>query len=321
MNPDSNTAISNTIISLDAMGGDSGVSTTVEGAVKAANEFNIKVNLVGDQNLIKKELSGYKFANGNIDVTHASEIITMDDSPAQAVRQKKDSSIVVATRLVAEKKAAAIVSAGNSGAIMASTLMLLGRLPHTLRPAISTVLPTLKGTCIVIDVGANVDCKPKHLLQFAVMGNVYVKEFWSIEKPRVGLLSIGEEKSKGNELTTETYKLLEETDLNFIGNIEGRDIPNGKVDVVVCDGFVGNILLKFGEGIAEMLFKLIKQDLKKHPVAFASIPFLWGALKDLRKQVDYSEYGGAPLLGINGVSIICHGGSNSKAIKNAIKVA
>jgi glycerol-3-phosphate acyltransferase PlsX len=245
----------------------------------------------------------------------------MEDLPAAAVRQKKDSSLVVATRLVAEKKADALVSAGNSGAIIASSLMLMGRLPHTLRPAITSVLPTLTGKCIVIDVGANVDCKPKHLLQFAIMGNIYAEEIFGIKKPRVGLISIGEEKTKGNELTAQTYKLLEKTDLNFVGNIEGRDIPKGKVDVAVCDGFVGNVLLKLAEGIAEMLFKLIKENLKKHPLAFASLPFLWGALKDIRKQVDYTEYGGAPLLGINGVSIICHGVSNSKAIKNAIKVA
>ncbi|MBU2567965.1 MAG: phosphate acyltransferase, partial [Elusimicrobia bacterium] len=177
------------------------------------------------------------------------------------------------------------------------------------------------GACIILDVGANVDSKPKNLLQFALMGSTYVKDIFGIRSPRVGLLSIGEERNKGNELTLEAYDLISGTDLNFIGNIEGKDIPHGKADVVVCDGFTGNIVLKFGEGVAEMLFKLIKLELKKHPLAFLSIPFLWGALKDLRKRIDYSEYGGAPLLGIDGVCIICHGISNSKAIKNALRAA
>ncbi len=310
------------VIALDAMGGDRGLPVNIEGAVNSVNKFDIKVILVGNEYQIQSELKKYKIKKPeNISVQNATEIITMEDTPAVAIRQKKDSSIVVGTKLVANKKADAFVSAGNSGAIMASVLMSMHRLPNILRPAITTVLPTQKGFCVVLDVGANVDCKPKNLLQFAVMGNEYVKEIYGIPNPRVGLLSIGKEKTKGNDLTSQAYELIEKSGLNFIGNIEGNDIPQGNVDVVVCDGFIGNIILKFGEGVAEMLFNLIKLELKKHPLAFASIPFLWGALKDLIKRVDYSEYGGAPLLGIDGVCIICHGMSNSKAICNAIKIA
>ncbi|MFN3966226.1 MAG: phosphate acyltransferase PlsX [Endomicrobiia bacterium] len=310
------------VIALDSMGGDRGLSVNVEGAVESVNKFNVKVILVGNIQQIQDELKKYKIKNSeNISIHNASEIITMDDVPTSAVRQKRDSSIVVGIKLVAEKKADAFVSAGNSGAIMTAALMCMRRLPDIIRPAITTVLPTLKGWCVILDVGANVDCKPKNLLQFAVMGSEYVKEIYGISNPRIGLLSIGKEKTKGNELTLQTYELLEKSGLNFIGNIEGNDIPKGNVDVVVCDGFIGNIILKFGEGVAEMLFNLIKLELKKHPLAFAAIPFLWGALKDLIKRVDYSEYGGAPLLGIDGTCIICHGISNSKAICNAIRVA
>jgi len=310
------------IIALDAMGGDRGIFPNIEAAVNSINETNVKIILVGDEKLINTELKKYKIKKPeNLTIYHTTETISMEDAPATSIRQKKDSSIVVGTKLVAEKKANAFVSAGNSGAVMASALMNIKRLPNILRPAIATILPTLKNFCVVLDVGANVDCKPKYLLQFAIMGNEYVKEIYGISKPRIGLLSIGKEKSKGNELTLQAYELIEKSGLNFIGNIEGNDIPQGNVDVVVCDGFVGNIILKFGEGVAEMLFNLIKLQLKKHPLAFASIPFLWGALKDLLKRVDYSEYGGAPLLGIDGTCIICHGISNSKAIFNAIKVA
>jgi len=310
------------IIALDAMGGDRGIPPNIEGAVNSVNETDVKIILVGDEKLINTELKKYKIKKPeNLTIYHTSEIITMEDTPATAIRQKKDSSIVVGAKLVAEKKADAFVSAGNSGAVMASALMNIKRLPNILRPAIATILPTLKNFCVVLDAGANVDCKPKNLLQFAIMGNEYVKEIYGISTPRIGLLSIGKEKIKGNELTLQAYELIEKSGLNFIGNIEGNDIPQGNVDVVVCDGFVGNIILKFGEGVAEMLFNLIKLELKKHPLAFAAIPFLWGALKDLLKRVDYAEYGGAPLLGIDGTCIICHGISNSKAIFNAIKVA
>lgn len=308
-------------VALDAMGGDGGIGVNVEGAVRASDDLGIRVILVGDEKKLRDELSKYKYDPEKITVHHAKENIGMDESPAAAVRAKRDSSIAVATQLVAQRKAGAVVSAGNSGAVMACSLMLMRRLPGITRPAITTLMPTLTGACIILDVGANVDSKPKNLLQFALMGSTYVKDIFGIRSPRVGLLSIGKERNKGNELTLGAYNLISGTDLNFIGNIEGKDIPHGKADVVVCDGFTGNIVLKFGEGVAEMLFKLIKLELKKHPLAFLSIPFLWGAMKDLRKRVDYSEYGGAPLLGIDGVCIICHGVSNSKAIKNALRAA
>ncbi|OGS27618.1 MAG: phosphate acyltransferase [Elusimicrobia bacterium RIFOXYB2_FULL_48_7] len=305
-------------IALDAMGGDHGVSTNVEGAVMASKKSGLKIILTGDETLIRKELGRYKLKGTDIAIQPATEVITMHDAPSAVLRQKKDSSIGVAVNLVANGTAQAAVSAGNSGAIMAAALLTLKPLQYVNRPAITTVFPTLKGICVVLDVGANVNCKPKNLLQFAIMGNIYVKEIFGVESPKVGLVSIGEEKSKGNELTLQAYELLEASNLNFIGNIEGRDIPQGNVDVAVCDGFVGNVILKLGEGIAEMLFKLMKSEVKKYPLAIFSLPFLWGALNDLRKRVDYTEYGGAPLLGINGTCIICHGGSNSKAIMNAL---
>ncbi|OGS21858.1 MAG: phosphate acyltransferase [Elusimicrobia bacterium RIFOXYA2_FULL_39_19] len=306
------------VIALDAMGGDNGIISNIEGAVNATKKFGITVILVGDETQIKSELAKYKYDSSKISVHQAKEIITMDDAPSSVFRQKKESSLAVAVGLVANGKAGAIVSAGNSGAIMAASLLNLKTLPQITRPAIATILPTITGKCVVLDVGANVSCKPKNLFEFAIMGNIYMKEIFGIESPKVGILSIGEEKSKGNELTLSAYDLIEKTNLNFIGNVEGRDIPQGKADVVVCDGFVGNVVLKLSEGIAEMLFKLIKSEVKKHPIAWASLPFLWGALRDLRKRVDYTEYGGAPLLGINGSCIICHGGSNAKAIMNAI---
>ncbi|MBU0952077.1 MAG: phosphate acyltransferase PlsX [Elusimicrobia bacterium] len=308
-------------IALDAMGGDHGIPTNIEGAVLAAKKLGLKIVLAGDELLIGKELSKYKYDKTKISIQPATEVITMEDAPSAVLRQKKDSSIGVAVNLVATGSAQAVVSAGNSGAVMAASLLSLKPLQYVTRPAITTVFPTLRGVCVVLDVGANVNCKPKNLLQFAIMGNIYVKEIFGIASPRIGLISIGEEKTKGNELTLGAYDLLETSNLNFIGNIEGRDIPQGNVDVAVCDGFVGNVILKLSEGIADMLFKLIKSEIKKHPFAIAALPFLWGALKDLRKSVDYTEYGGAPLLGINGTCIICHGGSNSKAIMNALKYA
>ena len=305
-------------IALDAMGGDHAPVVTVEGAVAAAKESNHEIILVGQENILKAELTKYKTKNLRLSIQNATEVVGMDESPALAVRQKKDSSLAVAARLVSDGKADAFISAGNSGACMASALLYLGRIPGVSRPAIATAFPTYTGYCLAIDMGANADCKPKHLLQFAIMGNIYSKAVLGIPNPRVGLVSIGEEETKGNELTLAAFELLKKADLNFIGNVEGREIPRGKVDVAVCDGFVGNIILKFGEGVAEMMLRLVKDELKKYPIAWVAIPFLWAALKDLRKKVDYTERGGAPLLGVNGGCIIAHGRSNAKAIKNAI---
>ncbi|MCB4790839.1 MAG: phosphate acyltransferase PlsX [Elusimicrobia bacterium] len=308
-------------LALDAMGGDNAPLVTTEGAVMAAKELKHDIILVGNESVLNLELAKYRTKNLPISVYNTTETIGMDELPAQAVRQKKDSSMVVASRLVSEGKADAFVSAGNSGAAMAAALLSLKRITGVSRPAIATAIPTLKGISLLLDVGANVDCKPKHLLQFALMGKIFLQEVFNIANPKVGVLSIGEEDSKGNELSLATFDLIKKTDLNFIGNIEGSDIPKGKADVVVCDGFVGNVVLKFGEGVAEMMLKLVKEEFKAHPIAWASLPFLWAALKDLRKKVDYTEYGGAPLLGVDGVCVISHGSSNAKAIKNALRAA
>lgn len=303
------------------MGGDHAPQVTVDGAVQAARTSKHEIILVGREAELNAELAKYNTKNLLITVHNATETIDMDESPAQAVRQKKDSSMFVAAKLAAEGKADAFISVGNSGAAMASALLNMKRLPGVARPPILTVFPTINGVCAMLDVGANVDCKPKHLLQFAIMGSIYMKNVFGITNPKVGLLSIGEEDSKGNELTLSTFGLLKESGLNFVGNCEGRDITRGNVDLIVCDGFVGNVLLKFGEGVIETIFKLIKEELKAHPLAWASLPFLWAALKDLGKKVDYSEQGGAPLLGVDGVCMIGHGRSNAKAIKSAIFAA
>ncbi|MBU0567342.1 phosphate acyltransferase PlsX [bacterium] len=312
-------------IALDVMGGDKAPQVTVKGAVQAAREADSlgieEIILVGDSQAIKKELSSLGASNLPLSIKPAREVIAPDEAAASAVKQKKDSSIVVATNLVKEGKADALVSAGHTGAVMASCLINLKRLKGISRPAIATLVPNIKGATVLLDAGANVDCKPKHLVQFALMGSVYAHYILGIEKPKVGLLSIGEEKSKGNELTFETYRLLENSQLNFIGNAEGKDIANGTVDVVVCDGFVGNVLLKFGESLAKMIMAELKEELSKGFLlklgAFISRP----AFVSLKRRLDYSEYGGAPLLGTNGVCIISHGKSSSKAIKNALRVA
>jgi len=310
-------------IALDVMGGDNAPEAQIEGAVQAAEYLkDDEIILVGDSRRIEENLIALCGGNNkiprNIKIEHADGVVEMHDEPALAYRTKKNSSLLIAVGLVAGGKADAIVSAGNSGAIMAAALLDIRRIEGINRPALATIFPTLKGTCVILDVGANSDSRPINLLQFSLMGKIYAREVLGVEKPSVGLLSIGEEDSKGNELTLAAAKLLKEKEENFIGNIEGRDIPLGKADVAVTDGFVGNVLLKFGEGVGEMLFKLIKDALKKHPVTWLSLPFLWAAMKDLRKKADYSEYGGAPLLGVRGACFICHGRSNAKAIKNAL---
>jgi glycerol-3-phosphate acyltransferase PlsX len=293
----------------------------VEGAVKAARTFGHEILLVGFPDVLKSELAKAGAGDLPIQIIPCDAIVTMEDSPAQGCRQKPNSSIMVAAKLVAEKKADALVSAGNSGATMAASLFHLKRLEGISRPAIATILPTLDGHCVMLDMGANVDCKPKHLLQFAVMGAVYSRAMFKIARPSVGLLSIGEEESKGNELTIETHELLKKSGLNYLGNVEGRDIPMGKADVVVCDGFVGNVVLKFGEGLSAALLKIIKREIKGHPLAFIGGLLMKSVFKIIKQKVDPSEYGGAPLLGVQGISIVSHGGSTAYAIKNALRVA
>ncbi|WP_460596542.1 phosphate acyltransferase PlsX [Geomonas sp. Red276] len=308
-------------VAVDVMGGDNAPHVEVEGAVAAAREFGVPVTLVGDTERVKAELARYDVTGLDIDLWHASEVVGMHDSASDAVRKKKDSSIRVAFELVKEGKAAAVVSAGNSGATMAAGMFVLKRMKGIDRPAIAQIFPTLTGKTLVLDVGGNVDCKPIHLLQFAIMGEVYARFVMGVAAPRVGLLSNGEEDSKGNDLTRESSLMLREKPINYIGYVEGRDIFNGTVDVVVTDGFVGNVVLKVSEGLAEAVGKMLKAEIKSSLLSQVGYLLCRKAFNNFKKTVDYAEYGGAPLLGINGVGMICHGGSNPKAIKNAIRFA
>jgi glycerol-3-phosphate acyltransferase PlsX len=308
-------------VALDAMGGDNAPAVEVEGAVLACREFGVAVTLVGDQASLTAELAKHSTTGLDIDIFHASEVVGMHDSASDAVRKKRNSSVRLAFDLVKDGKACAAVSAGNSGATMAAGMFVLKRISGIERPAIAQIFPTLKGMTLVLDVGGNVDCKPIHLAQFAIMGDVYARYAMGISSPTVGLLSNGEEDSKGNELTRETNALLRATSLNYSGYIEGRDIFNGNVDVVVCDGFVGNVVLKLSEGLADAAGKMLKKEILKSWVSKLGYLFVRSAFGRFKKIVDYAEYGGAPLLGINGVGMICHGGSNVKAIKNAIRFA
>ncbi|MFH1709945.1 MAG: phosphate acyltransferase PlsX [bacterium] len=308
-------------IALDAMGGDFAPAETVKGAVDAAaGNPNLEIILVGRQDKISRELKRYKNTK-NISIFNATEVIETSEPPVQAIKQKKDSSINVAVSLVKEGKADAVVSAGNTGALMASALFGLGRISGIERPAIASKFPTKKGHALLLDMGANVDCKPKHLVQFAKMGSIYSKYVLHADDPKVGLLNIGEEPEKGNELTTSTYPLLKEAGINFIGMVESKEIFDGEVDIVVCDGFIGNLILKFGESTAGFFFDLIKEELSKHPVTKLAALFLLPAFKRIVKKVDYDEFGGAQLLGLSGVAVKAHGRAKAKAIKNSIRVA
>jgi len=308
-------------IALDAMGGDLGLAVNVEGALQAKRELGVEVTLVGDQSLLEEELDRHN-ARGELAIVHAPTVVGMHEKPAEACRAKKDSTIMLCAQMVAEGRADAYVSAGNSGAAMTAALWHLRRIPGVSRPAIATLFPTLTGSTVILDVGANVDCKPKHLAQFALMGSIFARSAFNVDQPRVGLLTIGEEEGKGNLLTQETHEMLKKNPLiNYIGHVEGRDIPAGEVHVFVCDGFVGNVVLKFGEGLAAAVIHLIKTEIKKHPLAIFGRYLLKGAFREMRKRTDPSEHGGAPLLGVNGVAIIAHGGSNAKAIKNALRAA
>lgn len=303
------------------MGGDNAPVIEVEGAVAACREFGIPVTLVGDRSRLESELAKHSTGGLDIDIFHASEVVGMHDSASDAVRKKRNSSVRLAFELVKDGKACAAVSAGNSGATMAAGMFVLKRIKGIERPAIAQIFPTLKGQTLVLDVGGNVDCKPQHLVQFAIMGEVYARYAMGIKNPSVGLLSNGEEDSKGNELTRETNAVLRQTSLNYAGYIEGRDIFSGAVEVVVCDGFVGNVVLKLSEGLSDAAGKMLKGEIVKSWISKIGYLFVRGAFNRFKKIVDYAEYGGAPLLGINGVGMICHGGSNVKAIKNAVRFA
>lgn len=309
-------------IAVDAMGGDHAPQSIVAGAVQAAREFGVGVILVGIEKVIHAELKKHHHIKSlPIEIKNATEVVDMLDSPATVFRRKKDSSIRVAVELVKNGEAVAVISAGHTGAAMATSLFVLGPIEGVERPAIAVTMPTLKGRVVLLDAGANVDSKPNHLLQFAIMGSVFAKYVLKNPNPLVGLLSIGEEETKGNELTRETFRLLTETSLNFIGNVEGKDVMAGKADVVVCDGFTGNIVLKISEAVADTIGRILKANIGDNLIRklgyFLMKPAFWA----LKRKVDYAEYGGAPLLGINGISIISHGRSSDRAIKNAIRVA
>lgn len=313
-------------IAVDAMGADKAPKPEVEGAILAARHYDVEVLLVGKEDVVRTELRNHPHRGLPIHVLNASEVISMHEKAAQAVRTKRDSSMRVALRLVREGRAHGFVSAGNTGAAMATAKMVLGALPGVDRPGLAAVFPTAAGTTsIMLDVGANVDSKPQNLQQFAIMGDAYFRTIFSAEPtarhPRVGLLSVGEEEGKGNELTRESFKLLKELPINFVGNVEGRDLYNGNVDVIVCDGFVGNVALKVSEGLVEAVRHILRESLQANITRQVGYLLARKAFKDFKKRLDYSEYGGVPLLGVKGVAIIGHGSSNANAIKNAIRVA
>ena len=305
------------------MGSDRAPRPEIEGAIQAARHLGARVLLVGSEPIIKTELRRYRWTSQlPIEIVHASEVITMEDKAAQAVRSKRQSSMHVGLRLVREGRAAGFVTAGNTGAAMAAAKMILGALPGVDRPALAAVFPTaIRTGAMLLEVGANVDCDAHNLEQFAVMGEVYFRSIFSTRRPKVGLLSIGEEETKGNQLTREAFQLLKQLPLNFVGNVEGRDLYNGEVDVIVSDGFVGNVALKTSEGVVNLVRAALKEALRETITRQVGYLLSRSAFTDFKKRLDHTEYGGAPLLGLKGVCIITHGSSNANAIKNAIRVA
>lgn len=302
------------------MGGDHAPDEVVKGAVLAARQLGVEVLLVGDQQRLEPvlERTGWE----RVRLLHAPDVVAMDAHPLEAVRKQKTSSIRVAAAAVKSGEAAALVSAGNTGASMAAAVLGWGRIPGIDRPAIGTVLPTLRGKCLLLDAGAQVDARPRHLVHFAMMGSIYAERVLGLRHPRVGLLSIGEEETKGNEQVLEVHRRLKQLpQLNFVGNIEGRDVLPGQVDVVVCDGFVGNIVLKFTEGMARTIFGFLKTEMNANLRSRAGALLMGPALRNVKGRLDYTQYGGAPLLGVNGVCVISHGSSNATAIYNAVRVA
>ena len=312
-----------TVIAVDAMGSDRAPKPEVEGAILAVREHDLRVILVGQQERLGPELAQHTAeARKSIEIVHASEVVSMEEKASKSVRGKRDSSLRVGLRLVREGRAAGFVTAGNTGAAMATAKVVLGGLPGVDRPALAAAMPTETGRAtLLLDVGANVDSKPHNLVQFAIMGEIYARAIFGVRHPRVGLLSIGEEEVKGNELTKETLPLLKQLHFTFVGNVEGRDLFQGKVDVVVCDGFTGNVALKISEGVGQMVRAMLKESLESTIASQVGALLSRRAFAHFKKRLDHSEYGGAPLLGVKGACIITHGSSNNNAIKNAIRVA
>jgi glycerol-3-phosphate acyltransferase PlsX len=312
-------------VALDAMGGDNAPGEIVQGAIQAAREYSMGVYLVGREDAIRAELAKHDTQGLDLPIVHTDEIIEMDEHPASAVRRKKNASMTLALQLVRDGSALGAVSAGNSGAMMAASLFTLKRIEGVDRPALGGIFPTKDGVSLVIDIGANTDCKPEYLQQFALMGSIYMERIFSVSSPRVGLLANGEEETKGNEQVLQTHQLLKANagtlGINFIGNVEGRDIPAGGADVVVCDGFVGNVVLKLSEGLAETLLGMLRTQMTSSLPSKLAAVVLRPGLRKVFRRMDYAEYGGVPLLGVNGSAIISHGRSNAKAIKNALRVA
>ncbi|MDK2798410.1 MAG: phosphate acyltransferase [Clostridiales bacterium] len=308
-------------IVVDAMGGDHAPKEVIKGSVQAAKDFDIDIILVGKEKIIKEELNSYKLSLKNIHIQNAEEIITNEDTPTKAIKTKKDSSMVIGLKMVKEGKADAFVSAGNTGALLTGALLLIGRIKGVDRPALTPVLPTNTGCALLVDAGANTNCKPENFLQFGIMGSAYMKKVLNISFPRVGLVNVGTEEGKGNDLTKNSYMLLKNAPINFIGNIEAREIPSGNVEVIVCDGFVGNVILKLMEGMGLAFYSNIKEIFTKNIFTYLSAILVKNGLKGFKKKMDYTEYGGAPLLGIDGVVIKAHGSSNAKAFYYAIRQA
>ena len=308
-------------IAIDAMGGDDAPETTVAGALRAARELPVELILIGQREAIEQQLARYPKRPSNLSIVHASEVIGMDESPTASIRKKRDSSITVGVGLLKDKQVEAFVSAGNTGAVVAASTLLVGLLPGIERPGIAIVLPGVKGDTLLIDVGANIDPKPLHLVQYALMGEAYVRCVLGTPRPTVGLLNVGEEETKGTEFTKETYAMIEASGVNFVGNVEGHDIFSGEFNVIVCDGFAGNVALKTAESLARAINVLLKRSLSMSFVTRLGAWLARDAFLHLRKEIDYAEHGGAPLLGVDGISIIAHGASSGKAIKNAIRVA
>ena len=308
-------------IAVDAMGGDFGPEVVVPGALAAARKDNLGLILVGNEGIIQKTLAGQKHKDIDLEIVHAEQVVEMSEKPSDVLRKKKESSIQIAFKQVREGRGQGVVSAGNSGATLACGMFTLGRIKGVERPALASILPSEKGPLILIDVGANVECKPYHLIQFGLMAEVFARSVLHVKNPKIGILTIGEEADKGNNLVRETVKLFRMSSMNFTGNIEGRDFFTGKADIIVCDGFVGNVSLKLMEGLALSLTKILKEEVNKSWMARMGFLFGIRALRRFGRRIDYAEYGGAPLLGLNEIGIVCHGSSNSKAITNAVLMA